>query len=55
MYLLYTGSEPKDFEFKMEVKLDGATANSGMMLPCVIDPKRSVIEPCFKNLLEKPA
>jgi hypothetical protein len=30
VYLLYTGSEPKDFEFKMEVKLDGATANSGI-------------------------
>jgi hypothetical protein len=31
VYLLYTGSEPKDFEFKFEVKLDGAGANSGVM------------------------
>ena len=31
VYLLYTKSEPKDFEFKWEVKLDGAGANSGVM------------------------
>lgn len=31
VYLLYSGSEPKDFEFKWEVKLDGAGANSGVM------------------------
>jgi hypothetical protein len=30
VYLLYTGSEPKDFEFKFEVKLEGAGANSGV-------------------------
>jgi hypothetical protein len=30
VYLLYTGSEPQDFEFKFEVKLEGATANSGV-------------------------
>jgi catechol 2,3-dioxygenase-like lactoylglutathione lyase family enzyme len=30
VYLLYTGSEPQDFEFKFEVKLDGAGANSGV-------------------------
>src|SRR5215208_2981284 len=31
VYLLYTGGEPKDFEFKWEVKLDGTGANSGVM------------------------
>jgi hypothetical protein len=30
VYLLWTGGEPKDFEFKWEVKLEGATANSGV-------------------------
>ena len=30
VYLLYTPSEPQDFEFKMEVKLEGPTANSGV-------------------------
>ena len=30
VYLLYTASQPKDFEFKFEVKLDGAGANSGV-------------------------
>src|SRR4030095_17147072 len=29
VYLLYTASQPKDFEFKFEVKLEGAGANSG--------------------------
>ena len=31
VYLLYTGSQPKDFEFKWEVKLEGTGANSGVM------------------------
>jgi hypothetical protein len=30
VYLLYTASQPKDFEFKFEVKLDGTGANSGV-------------------------
>jgi hypothetical protein len=30
VYLLWRGGEPKDFEFKWEVKLDGAGANSGV-------------------------
>ena len=30
VYLLYTPSEPQDFEFKFEVKLEGASANSGV-------------------------
>ena len=30
VYLLWTGGEPKDFEFKWEVKIEGATANSGV-------------------------
>ena len=30
VYLLYTGSEPQDFEFKFDVKLEGAGANSGV-------------------------
>ena len=30
VYLLYTPSEPQDFEFKFEVKLEGPTANSGV-------------------------
>jgi hypothetical protein len=30
VYLNYAKSEPKDFEFKFEVKLDGAGANSGV-------------------------
>jgi hypothetical protein len=30
VYLLYTGSEPQDFEFKFEVKLEGTGANSGV-------------------------
>jgi Domain of Unknown Function (DUF1080) len=30
VYLLYTASEPQDFEFKFEVKLEGAGANSGV-------------------------
>ena len=29
-YLLWTGGEPKDFEWKYEIKLDGAGANSGV-------------------------
>jgi catechol 2,3-dioxygenase-like lactoylglutathione lyase family enzyme len=29
-YLIWQGGEPKDFEFKTEVKLEGATANSGV-------------------------
>ena len=29
-YLLWQGGEPKDFEFKTEVKLEGAGANSGV-------------------------
>jgi len=29
-YLFWKGGEPKDFEFKMEVKLDGQGANSGV-------------------------
>lgn len=29
-YLIWQGGEPKDFEMKMEVKLDGAGANSGI-------------------------
>ena len=29
-YLIWKGGEPKDFEFKGEVKLDGAGANSGV-------------------------
>ena len=29
VYLLWTGGEPKDFEFKWEVKMDGAAANGG--------------------------
>jgi hypothetical protein len=29
-YLFWNGGEPKDFEFKMEVKLDGQGANSGV-------------------------
>ena len=29
-YLLWQGGEPKDFELKVEVKLEGATANSGV-------------------------
>src|SRR5215831_5119320 len=29
-YLLWQGGEPKDFEFKCEVKLEGAGANSGV-------------------------
>ena len=28
-YLIWQGGEPKDFEFKFEVKLEGAGANSG--------------------------
>jgi len=30
VYLLYTGAEPKDFELKWEVKLEGEGANSGV-------------------------
>jgi len=30
VYLLYTKSEPKDFEFKWEVKLEGTGPNSGV-------------------------
>ena len=30
VYLLYTASQPKDFEFKWEVKIEGAGANSGV-------------------------
>jgi catechol 2,3-dioxygenase-like lactoylglutathione lyase family enzyme len=29
-YLIWQGGQPKDFEFKTEVKLEGATANSGV-------------------------
>jgi hypothetical protein len=29
-YVLWTGGEPKDFELKAEVKLEGANANSGI-------------------------
>jgi hypothetical protein len=29
-YLLWQGGEPKDFEFKVEVKLEGSGANSGV-------------------------
>src|SRR5262249_48505974 len=29
-YLLWRGGQPKDFEFKLEVKLEGAGANSGV-------------------------
>jgi len=29
-YLLWQGGEPKDFEFKLEIKLEGAGANSGV-------------------------
>jgi len=34
-YLLWTGGEPKDFEFKGEVKLEGAGANSGVQFRAV--------------------
>jgi catechol 2,3-dioxygenase-like lactoylglutathione lyase family enzyme len=34
-YLLWTGGEPKDFEFKGEVKLEGAAANSGVQFRAV--------------------
>ena len=34
-YLLWTGNEPKDFEFKGEVKLEGAGANSGVQFRAV--------------------
>ena len=34
-YLLWLGSEPKDFELKLEVKLDGAGANSGVQFRSV--------------------
>jgi hypothetical protein len=30
VYLLYSGGEPKNFEFKWEVKIEGAGANSGV-------------------------
>jgi hypothetical protein len=29
-YIIWQGGEPKDFELKAEIKLDGATANSGI-------------------------
>lgn len=34
-YLLWTGGEPKDFEFKLEVKLQGDGANSGVQFRSV--------------------
>jgi catechol 2,3-dioxygenase-like lactoylglutathione lyase family enzyme len=34
-YLLWLGGEPKDFELKLEVKLDGAGANSGVQFRSV--------------------
>ena len=34
-YLLWEGGEPKDFEFKAEIKLDGAGANSGVQFRAV--------------------
>jgi catechol 2,3-dioxygenase-like lactoylglutathione lyase family enzyme len=34
-YLLWTGGEPKDFEFKGELKLEGAGANSGVQFRSV--------------------
>jgi hypothetical protein len=34
-YLLWEGGEPKDFEFKCELKLDGAGANSGVQFRAV--------------------
>jgi catechol 2,3-dioxygenase-like lactoylglutathione lyase family enzyme len=34
-YLLWVGGEPKDFEFKCELKLDGAGANSGVQFRAV--------------------
>jgi len=34
-YLLWLGGEPRDFEFKLEVKLDGAGANSGVQFRSV--------------------
>ncbi len=34
-YLLWTGGEPKDFEFKLEVKLEGDGANSGVQFRSV--------------------
>jgi hypothetical protein len=35
-YLIWQGGEPKDFEFKWEVKLDGAGANSGAQFRAVL-------------------
>src|SRR5437879_2901680 len=34
-YLLWEGGEPKDFEFKCELKLEGAGANSGVQFRSV--------------------
>lgn len=34
-YLIWQGGEPKDFEFKLEVKLEGAGANSGVQFRAV--------------------
>ena len=34
-YLLWEGGEPKDFEFKFELKLEGAGANSGVQFRAV--------------------
>jgi hypothetical protein len=34
-YLIWEGGEPKDFEFKWEVKLEGAGANSGVQFRAV--------------------
>ena len=35
VYLLYTASQPKDFEFKFELKLEGEGANSGVQFRAV--------------------
>jgi len=35
-YLIWQGGEPKDFEFKWEVKLEGAGANSGVQFRAVL-------------------
>src|SRR5262249_9209808 len=35
-YLIWQGGEPRDFEFKWEVKLEGAGANSGSQFRAVL-------------------
>src|SRR3989441_8075545 len=34
-YLLWEGGEPKDFEFKCELRLEGAGADNGVQIPAV--------------------